>query len=91
MVAEREATLTYINAAPQYPGFNKGYWKEMEEIVKDSMTEHCGKKDAYFVTGVAPGKNNHQFMDGKQGSIKNKVFGLFVSKAVDVQQKLGED
>ena len=63
----------------------------MEEIVQDSMTNNCGEKNAYFVTGVAPGKVDHKFMDGKQGSIKNKVFGLFVSKAVDVQQKLGED
>ena len=73
MIAKREATLTYTNAAPQYPGFNKGYWKEMEAIVQESMKFHCGEKNAYFVTGVAPGKNNHRFMDGIQGSTKNKV------------------
>ena len=59
MIDDREATLTYTNAAPQHPDFNRGYWKEMEKYVQDSMTDHCGAENAYFVTGVAPGKDNN--------------------------------
>ena len=78
--------MTFTNAAPQYPGFNKGYWKEMEEIVKTTMKNdvHCGEENAYFVTGVTPGADDkrHRFLDG-EGEDKKKVV-LYIPYFVDI-------
>ena len=83
MISEREATLTFTNAAPQYPGFNKGYWKEIEEIVKHSLAkpDHCGPENAYFVTGVAPGAEdkNHRYLTG-EGAQENPEKVIFISE-----------
>ena len=62
--SEREATFTYTNAAPQYPGFNRGYWKDLEEMVKRIVATDCA--ETFFITGVAPGKSK-RYLNLKSG------------------------
>ena len=71
MTKIREATFTYTNAAPQYPGFNRGYWADMEEMVKNHIETNCGAENAFFITGVAPGQNNRYLW--RKSSAENRV------------------
>ena len=70
MKEDREATLTFTNAAPQYPGFNQGYWYELEEMVKGHMEKNCGAENAFFITGVAPGKTDRYLETSKDRAVR---------------------
>lgn len=71
MDSEREATFTYTNAAPQYPGFNQGYWEEIEDMIKDNIVTDCA--ETFFITGVAPGKSKRNL----NLQVNNGVIKLF--------------
>jgi len=51
----RHATLTYTNAIPQDPCFNRIEWQEAEQLAYNTMKDNCHDKVvAYFITGAVP-------------------------------------
>ncbi|XP_067284723.1 uncharacterized protein [Pseudorasbora parva] len=56
----RMATNTLTNTAPMDPCFNRVYWKQWEETLKNLLIQHLGidkgSATAYIVTGTVPVK-----------------------------------
>uniref|UniRef100_A0A7M5XCS7 Uncharacterized protein n=2 Tax=Clytia hemisphaerica TaxID=252671 RepID=A0A7M5XCS7_9CNID len=52
---DSEATYTLTNAVPQYPGFNSGYWCELEQYTLQAMKTFCKGGVPYLITGATPG------------------------------------
>lgn len=61
------------NVVPQYSGFNRGKWCNVEQTSKNKMKESCGEEGdkAYFITGVIPGRTSTAEAMGKKGKLKD--------------------